>query len=137
MPVSMTRKILATPSALAFDHAQLPPDAAQIALARLEREARDVARRRVAVRTVASGHVVAELARAAGGAERHALVDDRLELVARHAVVDHPPFAVERHLLDPRAPIVDQVAAELDPTPLIARGRREVIHQRSPLRKET
>src|SRR3990170_4588946 len=124
MPVSMTRKILATPSALALDRAQLPPDAAQIALARLEREARDVARRRVAVGAVAGGHVLAELARTAGRAERHALLDDGLQLVARNAVVDHPAFAIERHALDPRAAIVDQVTAELDPAPLVARGRR-------------
>ena len=60
--------------------AQLAADLADVAAVGLERIARDVDGRRIAVGTVAGRHVLGDLAGAAGGAERDALVDDVVEL---------------------------------------------------------
>src|SRR5512137_1049309 len=108
-PVSTTRNRPVTRSTLHDRDAQLAADLLQVLLVWLEREARDVARRRVAVRPVAGRHVVAELAGAARGAERNALGHHVLDLRRRQAEARDAALAVEGHLLDAHAGIVDQV----------------------------
>src|SRR5690606_5893784 len=72
-----------------------------------------------------------ELAGAAAGAERDALIDDRLELCLRYSVIDHSARLVETHLLHTHTAVIDQIAGELHTPPLIAWRRRQMVHQRA------
>src|SRR5690606_15758374 len=108
---------------LSVFHAELLADGAQVVAVRLEGVARDVGGRRVAVGAVAGGDVVGELARTAGRAERHAFPDDFIQLGFGKTKVHHSPLAIELHLLDAHALVIDEIAGELHAAPLLPRGR--------------
>ena len=54
----------------------------------------------------------------------------------RNAEVDDAAGLVEAHVLDAHAAVVDEVARELHAPPLVARRRRQVVHQRALLGEE-
>src|SRR5690349_23762567 len=99
MPVSITRKRRSM-DLLSLDDPKLAPDLPEVGAAGRKRIARDVARRRIAVRPVARGNVVGELARASRRAKRDAGVDDGVELRGRNSEVGDPAVAVELHPID-------------------------------------
>src|SRR5690606_31415853 len=117
-------------------HTELMADAPQVGGRRLKWIAGNIRWRTVSVWTVAGGNVLAEFARAAAGAECDTLIDDRLELRLRNAVIDHPPRLVEAHLLHTHTAVVDQIAGELHTPPLVAWRRWQMVHQRALLGEE-
>ena len=57
------------------------------------------------------------------------VLDELVELASRNTEIGNAAALVETHVIDADVAIVDQVARQLHPAPLVARRRRQMIHQ--------
>ena len=70
-----------------------------------------------------------ELARTSRGSKRQALFDDVIQFVLGQTIFEQPPLFVKTHLIDPYTAVIQQVTAQLYPSPLIPWCGWQVVHQ--------